>query len=493
MQKRKVLTGSAIALFAAIVLLFVYWSGAQTPVYANNTITNDAMSLNQATETLRNLNDAYAAIASTVKPAVVTVSTERVMSFDGSPFGNNPLFDFFNFGQNGQVPAPQPQQYHQRGLGSGIIMSPDGLILTNNHVIDGADSIYVRTYDGHRYNAEIKGADPQTDVAVLKIDAENLTAIAVGNSDDLRTGDIVLAVGSPMSENLAYSVTQGIVSATGRSSMGIEDYEDFIQTDAAINPGNSGGPLVNINGELVGINTAIVSRSGGFQGIGFAVPSNLAVNEMNSLVTSGKVVRGWLGVSIQNLDEPMATAMGLDATRGALIGDVLDDSPASKAGLQAGDLVTSMNGHEIKSSAELRNRVASTPPETDVHLTILRDGSEKSITVTLGELPEKFAMASPNGTVEDELGFRVSNMTGDLAKQFGIPADLQGVVVTAENPQSHAAQAGLKEGDLIVGVDRHEVDNVNDFSHVVGGKKPGDTTLLRVRRGDSGFFLAFQV
>jgi serine protease Do len=492
MHTRRHLTGSAVAVLSSLFLLLLCWNAASIPAHAGDEVTGKTASLNQATETLRDLNRAYAQIADEVRPAVVTVSTERVMSFQDMPFGGNSLFEqFFNYGRNGQ--APQEQEYHQRGLGSGIIMSPDGMILTNNHVIDEADSIYVRTYDGHRYTAKVLGVDPQTDIAVIKIDAENLTAIPVGNSDDLRAGDIVLAVGSPMSENLAYSVTQGIVSATSRSNMGLADYEDFIQTDAAINPGNSGGPLVNINGELVGINTAIASRTGGFQGIGFAVPSNLAVHEMNSLVKEGKVVRGWLGVSIQNLDEPMATAMGLEETRGALIGDVLDGSPASAAGLKAGDLVEKMDDHVVQNSAQLRNRIASAAPGTAIRLTILRDGTEKIVSVTLGELPSRFAEATPTGAVEEELGFRVSDVTGDLAKQFGIEAGLPGVVVIAEDPASHAAQAGLKEGDLIVAVDRHEISNVSEFTRVVSDKKAGDTTLLRVRRGDSGFFLAFQV
>jgi serine protease Do len=310
--------------------------------------------------TLRDLNQAFVDIVSKVKPAVVTVSTERIIYVRPmSPFSGDPFFRFF-FGPQGRQ-APE-QEYRQRGLGSGVIVSADGHILTNNHVIENADSIFVRTYDGERFTAQVVGTDPQTDIAVIKIDDSNLHFINIGNSDALQVGEIVLAVGSPMSENLAYTVTQGIVSAKGRADVGLATYEDFIQTDAAINPGNSGGPLVNLDGELVGINAAIVSQTGGFQGIGFAVPSNMAVRVMNSLITEGRVSRAWLGINIQDVNEQIAGAMGLDEPVGALIGDVVSGSPADKAGLQPGDIVLDFSGRRIENAHELRSLIGSSPP-----------------------------------------------------------------------------------------------------------------------------------
>lgn len=264
---------------------------------------------------LRELNQAFIEIASEVTPSVVTVSTERVtrarMYDPFADFFNDPFFGFFGNPGNGRRQQPQEREFRQQGLGSGVIVSQDGYILTNNHVVAQADSIRVRMSDGRELGATVVGADPKTDIAVIRVNASGLTPIRRGNSDDLHVGEIVLAVGSPLNPNLAHTVTQGIVSAKGRSNVGLADYEDFIQTDAAINPGNSGGALVNLYGELVGINTAIASRSGGFQGIGFAVPVNMALHVMDALISGGRVVRGWLGVSIQDVDEEMARAMGM--------------------------------------------------------------------------------------------------------------------------------------------------------------------------------------
>ncbi len=462
----------------------------QQMIQANNTPVTAGQ--DRPLNTLRDLNQAYVDIANEVRPAVVTVSTERVMKVNNFPFGDSPFFDFF-FGQpNGHPQHPQ-EQFHQRGLGSGVIIKPDGLILTNNHVIDGADSIYVRTYSGKRYMAKVVGADPHTDIAVIRIKADNLKSLPVGNSDDLHVGEIVLAVGSPMSENLAYTVTQGIVSATGRSNVGLEDYEDFIQTDAAINPGNSGGPLVNLDGKLVGINTAIASQSGGFQGIGFAVPSNMAMDVMNSLLANGKVIRGWLGITIQNVNDQLAGAMDLKTSEGALVGDVLKDTPAADANLKPGDVITSLDNQPIKDSSQLRNRVASMKPGTKVDLGIVRDGEKKSVEVTLGEMPSKIAEVPSNSNPDQLLGFQTSNLTPQLASQADVPLNSPGVVVTSINNGSNAYQAGLREGDLIRSLNRKPVKDESDFVADADHLKSGSDVLLRVQRHDGAFYLAFQV
>ncbi len=438
---------------------------------------------------LADLNNAFVAIAAEVKPTVVTVFTEKTFEVQQNPFMN----PFFNFFGDQQQQGGSPQQYKQEGMGSGVIVSADGRILTNYHVIANADSIYVRTSDKKQYTAKIIGSDEKTDVAVIKIDAIDLPVINIGNSDSLRVGELVMAIGSPLSEDLAQTVTQGIVSATGRSNIGLTDsgYEDFIQTDAAINPGNSGGALVNMNGELVGLNSAIATRSGGFQGISFAVPSNMAVAIMNSLLTNGKVVRGWLGVTIQDVTDKIAKAMDLQDLNGALIGDVLKDSPAAKAGLQAGDIVVKLNGKEIDNSSTFRSSIASMQPGTDVKLSVLRDGKPMDITVKLGEMPSEGTLAALGGNYQQLLGFSVSNSTSDLARKYSQNPNLQGVIVTSIDKNSSAARAGLQEGDMIFSVNRHRIENVDEFSATLKGVKKGDTLLMRVQRGDQGFFLAF--
>jgi len=458
-------------------------SQASVPVVSNSpsTSTDGAW---------RDLNNAFVNVAEKTRPTVVTVSTERVLSVNTMPFGGDQFFNFF-FDHGNR--APEQQEYHQRGLGSGIIISADGTILTNNHVVDGADSIYVRTFDGERYNAKVVGVDPKTDIAVLKIDAHDLSPMPIGNSDSLAVGEIVLAIGSPMSENLAYTVTQGIVSAKGRSNVGLADYEDFIQTDAAINPGNSGGPLVNLDGRLIGINTAIVSQSGGFQGIGFAVPVNMAMQVMKSLISEGHVVRGWLGVSIQDVNDAIAAAMNLKTPHGALVGDVVADSPADKAGLKSGDVILEVNDRPIKKAADLRNEIAATAPNTKVTIKLERSGSEKVIDVTLGEQPGASAAAQSGGSATEMLGFKVTNFRSDLAQQYGVESANSGVFVVSIDPSSAAYQSGVREGDLILGVNRQTVRNVDDFQKITGDLKKGAYVMLLVQRANSTFFIAFQL
>ncbi|MBD3404251.1 Do family serine endopeptidase [candidate division GN15 bacterium] len=493
MDKRKQTTVWAWRVGFVVALVGVFSLGLLTSdstSVAQEPISADQPAQDRPLSTLRDLNQAFIDIAAQVKPTVVTVSTERILTArQRGPFANDPFFDFF-FGPD-QRRQPQERQYRQEGLGSGVIVSNDGYILTNNHVIARADSIFVGTAEGDRYTAEVIGADPQTDVAVLKIDATGLPYIEVGDSDSLMVGEMVMAIGSPMSERLAATVTQGIVSAKGRSNVGLADYEDFIQTDAAINPGNSGGPLVNLDGELVGLNTAIASRTGGFQGIGFAVPSNMAMRVMNSLINEGRVVRGWLGVSIQDVNESIARAMGLDRTDGALVGDVVEDSPAEEAGVLAGDLIVGVDGRKIDNTAELRNQIAATAPGSDVTLDIQRNGDVEQLEVTLGELPSEYVEGGVPTDVEDMLGFTVEGMTDDLARRYELDRRLTGVVVTSIDPTSAAYTSGLREGDLIRSVDRRRVQSTEEFYAMMSDKNEGDSVLLRVVRQGNAFFIAF--
>ncbi len=446
--------------------------------------------------TLRDLNRAFVEIAKKVNPTVVTVFTEKVYKVRGfgGPFFSNPFEDFFRefFGQPyPRRRQPEEREFRQQGLGSGVIVSQDGYILTNNHVVAGADTIYVRLMDERTLSAKVIGTDPKTDIALLKVEADNLPAIKLGDSDKLEVGEWVLAIGSPMSPNLAHSVTAGIVSAKGRSNVGLADYEDFIQTDAAINPGNSGGALINLDGELVGINTAIATRSGGFQGIGFAVPVNMAKFVMESLIKHGKVIRGWLGVYIQDITPQIAKAMDLPSTEGVLVAQVQEDSPADKAGLKEGDVLIELNGKRIKNSSQLRNDVAATPPGTEVELKILRDGREKTVEVKLGTLEPERLSPELESEVEDLLGFSVAPFTEERAERYQLPRDLKGVVIINVNPRSNAYRAGLREGDLITDLNRKKVNDMATFRELISDLKKGDTIFLRIVRKDRSFFVAY--
>ncbi|MDZ7344713.1 MAG: DegQ family serine endoprotease [candidate division KSB1 bacterium] len=444
---------------------------------------------------LRDLNAAFVEIADAVSPTVVTVFVEQIFKVQQrmSPFSFPFFGEEFFFGPPRRQ-APREQEFRQQGLGSGVIVnSEQGYILTNNHVIAKADSIYIRTMDDRTLPAKVIGTDSKTDIAVIQVKASNLRAINLGNSDQLHVGEWVMAIGSPMSANLAHTVTSGIVSAKGRSNVGLADYEDFIQTDAAINPGNSGGALVNLDGELVGINTAIATRSGGFQGIGFAVPINMARHVMESLLKHGKVVRGWLGVSIQDINETMAKAMNLKNTDGALVGDVTPDSPAAKAGIKSGDVILELDGRRVRNTAQLRNEIAGTAPGTTVALKIVRDGKEQTIEVRLAELPSEIAAAGGRQELEALLGFVVSPLRPELAQRYNLDPRSSGVVVTSIDQNSAAFRAGLQEGDLIRSVNRQRVQSVAEFREALKGVKKGDTVLLQVTRSSGSLFIAFAI
>ncbi|NTU53326.1 MAG: DegQ family serine endoprotease [Chlorobiaceae bacterium] len=449
---------------------------------------------NHPIRTLNDFNEAFVNIAESATPSVVTVYTETEIDRQiMTPF------DFFgkSFGEMFSFPAPDESHNRKEvlhGLGSGVIVSEDGYILTNNHVIDQADAVSVMTADNRKFTAKIVGKDPRTDLAVLKISATGLNPIAIGDSDRLRVGEWVIAIGSPLGENLARTVTQGIVSAKGRVNVGVADYENFIQTDAAINPGNSGGALVNIGGELVGINTAIASRTGGFEGIGFAVPSNMAYRVYSSLVKNGKVVRGYLGVTIQDVDENIAKGMQLKSTEGVLVGTVMQDGPAAKAGLKTGDVILEFGGKRVNGSAELRNEIASMSPGSEAVVKISREGSIRSMTVRLEALQDNATASVERAVAINELiGFTVVPLNAETAQRFNLKANSRRITVASVRKSSQAFSAGLRPGDVIIAVDKRSVDSVAAFNEIVSKKKQGELLFLLVERGWSRMYFAFNL
>lgn len=429
------------------------------------------------------LSDAFANVVEKMNPAVVTISTKTTIKGRQQYFFP---FDQF-FGQR----SPQ-REYTQQGLGSGVIVREDGIILTNNHVVDGADDIIVRLLDEREFEAEVKGVDPRTDLAVLRIKSENLPSVKLGNSDQLRVGEWVLAIGSPLQKEFAHTVTAGIVSAKGRTLSGLNPIQDFIQTDAAINPGNSGGALVNLQGELIGINTAIASRSGGNIGIGFAIPSNLAQKVMKDILEKGKVVRGWLGVSIADVTPEFAKMYNLKTDRGVLIREVVNDGPADKAGVEAGDIILEVSGKKVHNTTELSSLIGASEPGTTAQLKILRDGNNKTINVVLEEFPEDEALlAQSRRSSIESLGIEVENITEDLWRKHGLSSDDEGVVVSRVQSGSISDRVGLREGDLISRVNRQYVSNVSEFNKVVGELGSGDPVVLYIKRADRKFIREF--
>lgn len=415
----------------------------------------------------------FAPVVERVVPAVVNVSSSRIVRSHGSQF-SDPLFQQF-FG--GQFAVPRKRR--EEALGSGVIVSPDGYILTNNHVIDKATDIKVVLADRREFQAHVIGADSKTDIAVLKVDATGLPVVPLGDSTALKAGDFAIAVGNPFGLNK--TVTMGIVSATGRGGLGIEDYEDFIQTDAAINPGNSGGALVDVNGNLIGINTAILSGSGGNQGVGFAIPVQMARQVMDEILKHGKVTRGYMGVHIQELTPEMAKSFGLTVNDGALVADVSPDSPAARAGIRRGDVVTALNGKPV-GERQLQLQISMMQPGTSVHLTVWRDARQIDVPVTLAELP---ATGGSQGAAQNAAGalqgISVQTLTPDLAAQLQLPSGTQGVAVTHVEEASPAAAVGLRQGDVILEVNRKPVASASEFrsAAAAAGGKPA---LLLVDR-----------
>lgn len=435
---------------------------------------------------------AFSEIAGAVSPAVVNISTTKVVKRDPAPFSDDPFFDLFRpFNDFGT-----PKKWKERSLGSGVVVSADGYIITNNHVVEKADEIKVTLVDKRAFKGRIVGADPKADIAIIRIDANNLPVLKWGDSEKLQVGEFVLAIGSPYGLN--NTVTMGIISAVGRANVGIADYEDFIQTDAAINPGNSGGPLVNIRGELIGINTAIFSRTGGYQGIGFAVPSNMVRLVMDQLLQNGKVTRGWIGVTIQELTPELAQEFGLKRTGGALISDVAKDSPAARAGVMRGDIVIEFNGKEVKDVSSLRNMVAQSKTGTQITMKILRGGREFLVKIGILELPREVAEAVPERSSDDPeakvlTGLSVMDLSKEIVKQLGFSKDEKGVVVVKVEPGSSADEAEIKKGDIIKEMNKKEITGLEDFNRTAAKIKKNESVLLFVNRSGKRFYAILKV
>ena len=460
------------------------WSGVSVLGAGNLPVTVDR---NASPVPLGNFANGFATVLKPALPAVVNIHSSKVVKQrQGMPFFNDPFFRQFFGDQFGQG-QPQPQK--EESLGSGVIVTSDGTILTNNHVIDGASEIKVELSDKRDFKAKLIGTDPKTDVAVLKIDATGLPTMPLGDSSKIQVGDVVFAIGDPF--GVGETATMGIVSAKGRQ-IGIEGprgYEDFIQTDAAINPGNSGGAMIDLHGDLVGINTAIeTGGSEGNVGIGFAIPINMAKTIMDQLIAHGKVVRGSLGVYIENVDAAMAKQFGLSSAQGVLIGDVISDTPASRAGLRRGDIILKVNGEPVNDRTQLSLKISEMAPGTTVHLELWRDNKSMDVTATLSDLAQQEAKEgnngeggegggseSPSGTAL--AGVEVQNLTPDVLQQLNLPSGTHGVVITQVDPTSVAAEAGLQRGMVIQEVNHKPVNNISEYKQALAGS-PGSVLLL---------------
>ncbi|MCU0615216.1 MAG: DegQ family serine endoprotease [Desulfobacterales bacterium] len=448
----------------AIIAFSIMLYGAATSVEKPNALD------------LRATSNTFSAVAKEAIPAVVFIKVEKVIEAGSvfgpeSPLGSNNPFDQFNdeffrrfFGD--KIPPEQRQKYRQMGQGSGFIISKDGYILTNNHVVGDVEKITVQLKDGREFtDAKVIGTDPETEVALIKIPGDDLPVLRMGDSDKIEIGDWAIAIGNPF--GLAETVTAGIISAVGRSNVGIAQYENFIQTDAAINPGNSGGPLLNLEGQVIGINTAIFSQSGGYMGIGFAIPINMARGIEEQLIKNGKVIRGYLGIYIQDMTPDLAESFNLKEKEGVLVSEVSGDSPAQKAGLMQGDIILEMNGKKMSSASVLTNEVALLSPGSKADLLVFRDGKKMSIAVEVLEKPKSARQqaAAPQETKE-KLGLQLQNLTRDLADQLGYALS-EGVLVTEVTPGSQAEEKGIQPGDLVVSINGKNVKSVEDFTRLM--------------------------
>lgn len=431
------------------------------------------------------LSSAFGDVAESIRRSVVSISAlqRTPPQTTQNPFGQDPLLRRFFGDQWMQIPPENQEGAIRQGLGSGFILDREGHVVTNHHVIGNASEVRVTLWDERTVDAEVVGGDPKTDIAVLKIEADDLHPVEFGDSEALRVGEWVVAAGNPF--GLSSTITTGIVSATGRARMGLTDYEYFIQTDAAINPGNSGGPLVDLQGRVVGINSAIFTRSGGSMGIGFAIPVAMANPVIDSLIRTGKVVRGFLGVMIQDIDQDLARSFGFDRANGALVGDVTEDSPAEEAGLRQGDIITHFNGKQVEDVAQLRMEVAGTAPGAEVEIEIFRDGDDRSLTVEIGEL-EGAATSTGVSTTHEELGWNLRELNSGLRRELGYGEDAEGVVVTRVKPNSPAARAGLRTRDLIIRAGNRSVTDTTDLQRALK-ENPGGVRLT-IRRDNSQMF-----
>ena len=441
----------------------------------------------------------FVSLAERLSPAVVNISTssqrtqrqfEAPPSHRGphGPFGEGDPREFWEPFERFFGPQPK-REFRQRSLGSGFVVDPEGLILTNNHVIENADEIVIRLDNEQEYKAKLVGRDSKTDIALLRIEgAPDLKSVTLGDSDALRVGEWVMAIGNPF--GLDHTVTSGIVSAKGRF-IGAGNYDDYIQTDAAINPGNSGGPLANMQGEVVGINSAIFSRTGGNIGIGFAVPIDLVKELLPQLKEKGRVTRGWLGVLIQKVTPEIAESLGLEQARGALVADVVKDGPAAAAGMKIGDVIIEYDGSEVRESSELPLMVARTPLGKQVEVKVLRDKESLDVRITIAELKDEEAVLAGKAD-EEKIGLAVQTLTPDIAQNLGVGEDVKGVVVTAVEPGTPGDDAGLHRGDIILEVNRQAIEDVGDYRKALSGSEKGKNVLFLVRRGENTIFLALK-
>jgi serine protease Do len=454
-------------------------------VKEENEVTKEKEFVQEKTVTVKGpdfldtLNASLADIAEKVKPSIVNISTTKTISMKDHPLGDfmdDPFFKKF-FGDK-LHPHGEKKEYKSSALGSGVIVTSDGYILTNNHVVQDVDEIKVVLHDKKELPGKVIGNDPKSDLAIIKVDATDLPAITMGSSEKMKVGELVIAVGNPFS--LGHTITMGIVSAIGRSNVGIAEYENFIQTDAAINPGNSGGALVNIHGELIGINTAIFSTSGGYMGIGFAIPSDIAKTNMQSIIKHGKVVRGWLGVQIQNITDELAKHFDIKEDNGALVTNILTGTPAEKAGFQRGDIIVEFDGKTVVDTNDLRNKVAATLPDTEVNIKVIREGKETVIPVTIGE------QSGDNKTVEGKFenmlsGVHVQELTAEIKQGLDIPDKTSGVVITNIEEDSPAAEL-LKKRDVVAEINRQSIKDLSEYKDVVSKIADKDSVLLLVFR-----------
>jgi len=486
---RENLFGLSLTLMGVVCLTLAVMLYHGHRVFPQFTLAEGAGLNGQEINTLEQQNKAYERIAESVTPAIVAITSTQVIKVQQSPFMMDPFFrQFF-----GNMFPNIPREQRERALGSGVIVSADGYIVTNNHVVSKATQIEVNLSDHRNFKGKVVGADPQTDIAVVKIDAHNLPVVPFGDSNEMKVGDTVMAFGNPFGQY--FTVTRGIVSALGRSLGDSDRFEDFIQTDAAINPGNSGGALVNVRGQVIGINTAIISGNSGpggegaFIGIGFAIPSDTAKHVMEDLIKTGKVSRGYLGVSIADLTEPLAKQFKVPDTSGALVEEVTPGGPADKAGLKNGDVIRKLNGQTVEGRDQLTAMITNINPGTVVKLDLIRDGQAMSVQATLGERPANLPVTAGAGTAPSEgalRGVTVQNLTPEIRDQLGLPASARGVVVTEVDPSSPAAQT-LQQGDVIEGINRRAVNSVADFNRLAAEAK--GQTLLRINRQGNGYYV----
>ena len=492
--RRWVATVVVLAAFAGGALLsqgFRDWAGHAVFGASREPI---AIAQNALPVSLGNFANGFSAVIKPALPAVVNIRTSKIVKPQAnqmSPMFNDPMFrQFFGdqFGQGGK-----PHAEREQALGSGVIITSDGTILTNNHVIDGATDIKVQLSDKRDFTAKLVGADPKSDLAVLKIEGKDLPTLPLGDSSQLNVGDLIFAIGDPF--GVGETATMGIVSATGRGRLGIEEYENFIQTDAAINPGNSGGAMIDIHGNLVGINTAILSHggSGGNEGVGFAIPMSMAKPVMDQILAHGKVVRGYLGVHIQDFSPELAKSFNFNQSGGVLIGDVTPNTPAASAGLKKGDVIVKLNGQAVNDNNDLRNTISQMAPGTTVKLDIWRDGKTQDYNVTLGELPtEKAAAEGSDETGTSEIqGIEVQDVTPEILQQLNLPTGTHGVVVTAVDPTSPAAAAGLNRGDVIQEINHKSVATSAQYKQLMSGTN-GQPILLLVNSGGVTHYLVVE-